>query len=296
MSIKSRIEKLFNVREDSHLEKFKKLLNEKENLKELRAKLILQKDEKLLYYQNSILYEERAIRNYSRTGYSIRITKGWWYHIGSGKSESHGEMRKIDSGVLYITSKRFIFTGKFKSYNYNYKKLISIEPFSDSVRIAVEGRQKTLTFTTENPILLGTSLQILSGDSKIEKDARNFLENELKKEIVSKIELFGGNLRINIDNYDEMSECFNLYTKYIDFDTKLYSNFLIKIPQSIVNLKKRMSEFSKVLENFNKELNNIKNKTGESAKRELVEYELDKVADEKYGKNFLKDSLREIIN
>lgn len=283
-------------KDKSPTEEFEKYLEQKEKLKEEKAKLILQKDEKILYSQPSDFYEERAIRNYVRTGHSFRIMKGWWYHMGSGQAESHGELRKIDSGSLYITNKKFIFNGPFKNYNYSYTKLLSVEPSIDSVRIAVDGRQRTLTFTTDNPLLLGASLQNLAGVNMLEKEAVEYLENELKKTIVSKVAFFGPNINVNIGNFKEMSEALRLYSKSIDVDINDYVTFVKKAPVQINTLKSKINKFADVLEDFDYELNKVKNRLGEKAGKETIEKELDKFTDKKYGKTILKDSLIDIIS
>lgn len=281
---------------ESPVENFEHYINEKEDLKDTRKKLILHGDEKLLYTQSSDFYEERAVRNSVRTGHSIRIMKGWWYHLGSGQAESHGELREIDSGILYITTKRFIFNGTFKSYNYSYAKLLSVEPFNDSVRIAVDGRQKTLTFTTDTPILLGVSLQNLAGETKLEKDAEEFLQNELKKIVVSKATFFGGEICINMNSYKEMCAAFKLYAKSIDIDVNEYTHFIKKVPIQITNTRSKIIKFANLLEDFDKELNKVKKRLGESAKKEAIEQELDRITDKKYGKAIIGDSLMEILN
>lgn len=194
----------------SLIEKFQEYIKQNDKLKEAKTRLILHRDENLLYSQISDFYEERAVRNYVRSGHSFRIMKGWWYHMGSGQAESHGELRKIDSGALYITNKRFIFNGTFKNYNYNNNKLISIEPFSDAIKIAVDGRQKTLTFTTDNPLLLGASMQILQENTNLEKEAKEYIENELKRKITEKVKMIEGNLIFNLNTYEDMAQLFKL--------------------------------------------------------------------------------------
>ena len=98
--------------------------------------------------------------------------------MGSGQAESHGELRKIDSGILYVTSKRIIFNGTFKNYSYNSNKLVSVEPFTDALKIAVEGRQRTLTFTSSNHILLGASMQVMQDGPTLDPEVREQVEAE----------------------------------------------------------------------------------------------------------------------
>ncbi len=281
-------------KKESPVMQFEKYIEMKEDVKNARAKLILPKDEIITYAQPSSLYEERAIRNYVRTGHSIRIAKGWWFNMGSGQAESHGELRKIDSGILYITSKRVIYAGQFKSYNYSYKKLLSIEPFSDSVRIAVDGRQKTLTFTTENPILLGISLQNLSEKTSLGTEEKEAFENELKKTIVAKLSYFGGSITVGVENYKEMADAFRLYAKTIDLDAKDYAHEIKKTPSEIIKLQAKMLKFADILDDREKDLEKIKSIVGKSASEKVLEQEMDKVTAKNNTGDLVKNTLKDI--
>ncbi len=277
------------------IQKLQDYIEQKEKIKEAKTRLILQKDEELLYSQFSDFYEERAVRNYVRTGHSFRIMKGWWYHMGSGQAESHGELRRIDSGILYITNKKFIFNGTFKNYNYNHNKLLSIEPFSDAIRIAVDGRQKTLTFTSDNPLLLGASMQIFQEKSNLENEAKEYIENELKIKFTEKIKIIEGSLNFNIETYEEMSRVFKLLSECIDLDIQDYQKILIRIPQDILTFKDKVDSISKLLETYDKELKTIKVKFGDSIKKGELQTEFNKIVGKKYGEHAtLKESMYDL--
>jgi hypothetical protein len=278
----------------SVIEKLQDYVEQKDKLKEAKSRLILHRDEKILYSQFSDFFEERAVRNYVRSGHSFRIMKGWWYHMGSGQAESHGELRKIDSGILYITSKRFIFNGAFKNYNYNNNKLVSVEPFSDAIRIAVDGRQKTLTFTSDNPILLGASMQILQESPTLEKEAREYIENELKRKIAEKIKIIEGNLSFNVETYEDMAQIFKLLSECIKLDIDDYTNILNKIPTEAVTFKSKVDALTKILDAYDKELKKIKVKMGDSVKKEELQAEFDKTVDKKYGENAVTNSMQDL--
>jgi len=278
----------------SVIEKLQDYIEQKDKLKEAKSRLILHRDEKVLYSQFSDFHEERAVRNYVRSGHSFRIMKGWWYHMGSGQAESHGELRRIDSGILYITSKRFIFNGTFKNYNYNNNKLVSVEPFSDAIRIAVDGRQKTLTFTSDNPILLGASMQILQENPALEKEAKEYIENELKRKIAEKIKIIEGNLSFNVETYEDMAQIFTLLANCIKLDIDDYSNILNKTPTEVISFKSKVDALTKILDSYDKELKKIKVKLGDSVKKEELQAEFDKVVDKKYGEHTVTDSMQDL--
>jgi hypothetical protein len=280
----------------SAIEVLENYVEQHNNIIDANKQVILQRDEELLYSQLSDFYEERAIRNYKRTGHSIRIMKGWWYHLGSGQAESHGELRKIDSGVLYVTNKRFIFKGTLKNYNYNRNKILTVQPFSDSIRIAVDGRQKTLTFTTATPILLGSSVQIFQENKSLEKEAQEYLENELKRKILEKIQLIEGNLSFNVKTYEELAHVFSLIFQAIEIDTNDYSQILHKIPKEITTFKGKVNAITEILENYEKELGKVKTRLGDSAKKDILQEEFDKVVDKKYGKDILVNSMNKFMD
>lgn len=279
----------------SIIQKLNDYLEQKSKLKEAAVRLILQRDERILCSNFSDFYEERAIRDYARTGHSIRIARGWWYHIGSGQAESHGELRKIDSGILYVTNKRFIFNGTFKNYTYTHNKLLSIEPFTDSIRIAVDGRQKTLAFTTGNPLLLGASLEILSESTGLEKEAKEYLEKELKLKMAEKVKLTEGTWTFNVNTYEEMSQAFKLLSQCIKLDIQEYSK-LQKTPSDVLSFETKIHNLAKLLENFDSELKKIKHKVGDSAKKSELEAEFDNVIEKKYGDGVLRNAVSDISN
>jgi hypothetical protein len=55
-------------------------------------------------------------------------------------------MTKIDSGNVYITNKRIIFTGKNRNINIQNSHILNITPYTDGVEIIKD--------SGKNPILL----------------------------------------------------------------------------------------------------------------------------------------------
>lgn len=111
----------------------------------------LQKNEKCyLFIQNVDWYELRSVRtriSYSGYSASIKIVKGFYLRTGSytPKSVSSAQMSLIDTGSLYLTNKRIIFTGSKKNSNIRLDKVLSITPYTDGVEIDKE--------TGRNPVL-----------------------------------------------------------------------------------------------------------------------------------------------
>lgn len=110
--------------------------------------------------ENITLMEPRAVRT-STGGYggtSIRIAKGVTIHTGGtrGRSVSHDEIKVIDNGELIITNKRIIFLGSNRTTNIDINKIVSIEEYSDGIKIQRSNKQKPEYFTgvDRNQIIL----------------------------------------------------------------------------------------------------------------------------------------------
>lgn len=110
-------------------------------------KIILNRDEQAHCYSGARLMEERAVRQ--STGGAIRVTKG--LYVGRSKSESHGELRIIDSGSLLLTNKRLIFNGDMRNIEYRLDKIISVEEYKDAIEIGSSNRQKVQLFVVAEP-------------------------------------------------------------------------------------------------------------------------------------------------
>jgi hypothetical protein len=95
-------------------------------------------------------YELRSIRqrtSYSGYSTSFKIAKGFYLRSGSYSSQSYSvdTMKLIDTGTLYLTSKRIIFTGTKKNSNIRIDKILNFIPYKDGVEIGKEtGKSPTL--------------------------------------------------------------------------------------------------------------------------------------------------------
>jgi hypothetical protein len=63
------------------------------------------------------------------------------------KSESHEELRNIDTGTLTITNKRLVFSGAVKNISIELKKIVSIDPYEDGISLSKEGKERPAYFT-----------------------------------------------------------------------------------------------------------------------------------------------------
>lgn len=120
----------------------------------IQANIVLQKSEHC-YFQigNVNWYEIRSVRqrvSYSGYSTSFRVARGFYLRSGSYRPRSYStdQMTLIDSGTVYLTNKRIIFTGNKKNSNIRLDKILNITPYSDGVEIDKEtGKSPTLQLT-----------------------------------------------------------------------------------------------------------------------------------------------------
>ncbi len=252
----------------------------RKNLKNLKTKVLHKHGEEELYCNYSDLYEERAVRNYQSSGYSYRVAKGVWLRSGSGTSESHGELRNIDSGLLSITTERIIFSGKFKTYTYDKKRLTSFETFSDSVQIGIEGRQKTLLFTSDRPVLLAFAI---SGSKNLPEFSNAFYL-DFKKKIVPFISEVDSTFSLNsLESFEE--QC-SLLIQAIELDLQDYKTYLEKKKISeIEELKSRIEKVQEKLTKISHYLTTLKKEDDSEVK-----------VKEKFGENPIEKEITDLNN
>jgi tetratricopeptide (TPR) repeat protein len=110
------------------------------------ANIALQSGEGLVgVFPETTLVKPRAVREWhgAYAGPSIRIAKGFWMRLGgsAGHSESHDELRAIDTGTLVFTDERLVFVGSMRSISIPLEKLISVEGSSDALLVHREGKE-----------------------------------------------------------------------------------------------------------------------------------------------------------
>lgn len=103
---------------------------------------------------NASLMKWEAVKEWQgrNNGFSFRVAKGVYYRTGQtrGHIVTTGQKLAIeDTGVLTVTSKRAVFTGSRKALEFDYRKLLDIEVFSDGIKLAVSNRQNPSLMRTD---------------------------------------------------------------------------------------------------------------------------------------------------
>jgi tellurite resistance protein len=104
------------------------------------SNVILQKGEDLHWLEPAALLEERVVgRRYvgGSSGVSIRIMKGVSYRVGQsrGRMVADSQTLEVSHGDLVLTSRRVMFRGDRKSFNYRVDNLLDVQVFQGGVRI-----------------------------------------------------------------------------------------------------------------------------------------------------------------
>ena len=69
-------------------------------------------------------------------------------------SESQEELKKIDTGMLIITTHRIVFSGTKRTTNIKLKNVIAIQPYSNGVAVQRENKQRTEHFVNTDKLNL----------------------------------------------------------------------------------------------------------------------------------------------
>ncbi|HEX8577705.1 MAG TPA: hypothetical protein VF677_15570 [Flavobacterium sp.] len=88
-------------------------------------------------------YELRSVgQRVNCSGYStsFKVAKGFYLRSGNYKSQNYrvDKMKLIDTGTIYLTNKRIIFTGTNKNSNIRIDKILNFTPYTDGVEIGKE--------------------------------------------------------------------------------------------------------------------------------------------------------------
>jgi len=112
--------------------------------------VILQRAEVPHWSEPAALLEERVVgRRYvgGSSGLSIRIMKGVSYRVGQSRGAlvTDTATLAVSHGDFVVTSRRVLFRGDRKSFNYRLDKLLDAQVFKDGVRITGDnGTPRTL--------------------------------------------------------------------------------------------------------------------------------------------------------
>ena len=124
-------------------------------LTEIDTSLLLEKGEAAYFEITSTLSETRAERRHQSIFAGKRNKNSTFFGGSTGRSKSHQVLTVIDSGRLILTNKRLAFDGNKTNRNIKLDKLMSITIVSnffssDQIEISIEGRQKSMYFSTPN--------------------------------------------------------------------------------------------------------------------------------------------------
>lgn len=112
----------------------------------LNAPLALSPKEECHLAEESKLYSEVTRRSGRGSGFSIRVMKGVYYHVGGWGSQSEIKIEEIDTGMLYITNMKTYFIGKRKTISIPHKKVLNYTTYTDAFQLNFDGSKKPLIF------------------------------------------------------------------------------------------------------------------------------------------------------
>lgn len=124
------------------------------DIPEIEGDISLPKSEKLYFKNSADYYEHRTQTKTIRYGgpvVSFKIMKGIYWRAGNLSVERVSEdiMKHIDSGDVYLTSKKLIFIGNRGVKNVRLNKILMMEPFSNGVKI-IKDSGKPMFIEMEN--------------------------------------------------------------------------------------------------------------------------------------------------
>ena len=127
-------------------------------LNQNNSPFLMQKNETVVVIVPAVgLREPRAIRTSTGAygGPSVRVAKGVTVHAGAFRStsSSHEELKDVDGGDLVITNQRIFFVGAKRTVNIPFKKIVSLEPYSNAIVLHKDGREKAQYFLWPNNLI-----------------------------------------------------------------------------------------------------------------------------------------------
>jgi hypothetical protein len=107
--------------------------------------IVAKRGEQVYAETEASLLKEVAVREWQSgsQGVSIRLTKGVRYYVGGtrGRMVTVGsQMQTDDAGSLVVTSTRAVFVGARKTLEFPLTKIVSVEVFSDGIRLHASNR------------------------------------------------------------------------------------------------------------------------------------------------------------
>lgn len=88
-------------------------------------------------------------------GVSVRVAKGLYFRAGStrGKSIVTDDLTHEDTGIFVVSDQAIYFKGSKSSFSIDVRKILSVEPFSDSIEINDSRKSsKPMFFGVSDPV------------------------------------------------------------------------------------------------------------------------------------------------
>lgn len=128
-------------------------------LPNIHVSLNLQKEEYCHFFVPCDWHEMRTVTKSIRYGgpsVSFRIARGVYYRTGRVSAEriTEDQLKKLDSGTLYITNKRLIFVGENKSTNIRIGRIMSFTPYKDGVEISKDSGKNPYFLVKQHAVRL----------------------------------------------------------------------------------------------------------------------------------------------
>lgn len=129
-----------------------------DNLPDIQAtNLNLLNGEKCYYMESAYTFKEKTITTgYTGggNGFSIRLAKGLSYHVGGSESRAIRETQRTTyNGILYITTRRVIFTSQDKSFDKTFDKITSVQEAKDGIIIQIGSNTYAIVTKTHSKFM-----------------------------------------------------------------------------------------------------------------------------------------------
>jgi hypothetical protein len=142
-----------------YLDKYRTLWRiENSEIPSIEPGINLQKDEKCYLSCSSQWHESRSVTrriSYGGPALRVKIAKGLYWRAGSYSVNAQKEdvLRLIDTGTLYVTSKRLIFMGARGNKVIALGKILDYESYIDGVKIHKDsGKDPLIVFSADGEI------------------------------------------------------------------------------------------------------------------------------------------------
>lgn len=141
----ARLRKLMLLRTKAFIDK----VMEEKRLRPVSVQNLGLRDQEKPYWTSSAkLVETRAVRE---------------------RGTSSQKWQEIDRGNLHVTNQRIVFAGLNQQRNLELKKIVSFEPFArDSVKVAVDNRQKAMIFELDDPGIMTVIVKICMNATELD--------------------------------------------------------------------------------------------------------------------------------